>query len=286
MEQPPSESTRDADAQRRQWDRVAAGWKTWWRTIEDAAQPVSRRMLALAAVAPGQRVLDIATGIGEPALLAASRVGPQGRVVATDIAPAMLDIARERARSLGLANVEFVQADAARLDFPAGGFDAVLCRWGITSLPHLHRTLVAIRRLLSDGGAFATAVWEAGAKGRPLATLAAAVAHDVFEPSSQAPETPAMAESAAGALEDQMRAAGFAEVRVETMTLALEFSSIDDCMRYLADVSPDLAALLSGRSSAQQAEYRHRLGDALRRYATADGGVSIPNVTLCAAGRK
>ena len=101
MGYPPGEPVRDADEQRSQWDRVAAGWQTWWRTIEDAAQPVSRRMLALAAVAPGQRVLDIATGIGEPALLAARRVGPQGRVVATDIAPAMLEIARERARSLG-----------------------------------------------------------------------------------------------------------------------------------------------------------------------------------------
>jgi len=69
-------------------------------------------------------VLDIATRIGEPALLAASRVGPAGRVVATDISSQMLDIARERAAMSGLSNVEIRQADAGQLDFPDGSFDA------------------------------------------------------------------------------------------------------------------------------------------------------------------
>src|SRR5688500_8387362 len=130
-----AEPAHHKDGQRQQWDNVAAGWKKWWRTIEDGAQYVSQRMIELADVKPGQRVLDIATGIGEPALLVASRVGPAGFVVATDISSQMLDIARERATQLGLTNVKFMEADADGLDFPDGSFDTVLCRWGLPSLP-------------------------------------------------------------------------------------------------------------------------------------------------------
>jgi ubiquinone/menaquinone biosynthesis C-methylase UbiE len=83
--------------------------------------PLSERLLELAEVGPGDRVLDIATGIGEPAVTTARRVGPEGRVLATDIAPGMLEIGRERAAELGLDNVEFWEADAEALELPASG---------------------------------------------------------------------------------------------------------------------------------------------------------------------
>src|SRR5687768_4991755 len=219
--------TRDADGQGQQWDSVAAGWGKWWRTIENGARCVSERMLDLAEVRPGHRVLDIATGIGEPALLAASRVGPKGRVVATDLSSRMLDIARERAASLGLTNVEFREVDAERLDFPDGSFDVVLCRWGIMSLPNPSNTLVAIRRMLTPDGSFATAVWEAGPRGRPLASLASAVARDMFDSPSPPQEAPALPGSARKALEEEMTRARFRDIRVEELTLALDFPTAE-----------------------------------------------------------
>lgn len=90
MSTEPIDAERYKNRQRQQWDRVAAGWKKWWPTIEKGAQHVSNRLADLAEVASGQRVLDIATGIGEPALLAASRVGSAGRVVGTDVSTQML----------------------------------------------------------------------------------------------------------------------------------------------------------------------------------------------------
>ena len=263
---------------RQQWDSVAAGWKKWWPTIESGAQHVSKRMLELAEVEPGQRVLDIATGIGEPALLAASLVGPAGRVVATDLSSQMLDIARERSTTLGLTNVEFLEADAERLDFPDGSFDAILCRWGLSDLSNPLSMLVSIRRMLAPHGSFAASVWEAGPKGRPLASLAAALAQEMFDLPSPRPGEEA--------LEKDMVHAGFSDVRVEEMTLTLEWPSTEDCTQYLMDVSPVLAALLSDKPSGQQAEYRQRLAEKLRQYLTNDGIVRIPNVTICAVGRR
>lgn len=272
-----------ADEQRLQWDSVAAGWQKWWPTIESGARSVSDRMVELAEIEPGQRVLDIATGIGEPALVAAHLVGPAGRVVATDISTGMLDIARKRALASGLTNVAFVEADAERLDFHEGSFDAVLWRWGPTDLSNPSNTLVAIRRMLTPGGSFATAVWQAGPDARPLARHAMSVACGMFDALSGCAREPTPPERS---LEQELLHAGFSDVRVEAMTLTLAFASTDDCTRYLMDVSPVFAALLSDKSPGQLAEYRHGLAAALRQYVTADGSVRIPNVTLCAVGRR
>ncbi|MDH5821736.1 methyltransferase domain-containing protein [Luteimonas sp. RD2P54] len=276
---------RPAEDQRSAWDDVAAGWKRWWPSIEQGAQAVSARMLDLAKVGPGQRVLDIATGIGEPALMAAGRVGPRGRVVATDRSPRMLAIARERATGLGLANVEFLQMDAGRLAFPDGSFDAVLCRWGLGYLPDPETTAAEVRRVLVPDGWFATSVWQAGPRGRPMASLAMAAATEAFDlPPPPGPTVPASG-SVEDALARQLARAGFADVRIEETALTLEFRSTDDCTRYLMDVSPEFSALFSGRSPQQLADYRHRLAGSLRQYAAADGGVRVPNVAVCAAGR-
>lgn len=274
------------DEQRQQWDGVAAGWRKWWPVIENGAQHVSQRMIELAEVQPGRRVLDIATGIGEPALLAASRVGPAGRIVATDLSSHMLDIARERAATLGLANVEFMEADAERLDFPDGSFDAVLWRWGLTDLPKPSNALLAIRRMLAANGSFVTAVWDAGPEARPLASAATMVAREMFDFPSPGSEELSPSGSVEHALTKELVHAGFSDVRTEVLTLALEFASIEDCTQYLTDVSPVFADLFSGKSPAQQAEYRRRLAGKLQPYATAEGGVRIRNVTICAAGRR
>ena len=240
-------------------------------------------MVELADVGAGQRVLDIATGIGEPALVAARLVGPAGRVIATDLSPRMLDIARERATASAVTNVEFIEKDAQQLDFHEGSFDAVLWRWGPMDLPDPSNTFVAIRRMLTPGGSFATAVWPAGPNARPLASRAMSVACVMFDlPTGDAKE-PAPPDTS---LRQQLIDAGFTDVRVEELTLTLEFASTDDCTRYLMDVSPEFSTLLSARSPALLAAYRHRLAAALQEYVTADGGVRIPNVTLCAAGRR
>ena len=80
---------------------------------------MSDRLVELAGIRQGQRLLDVATGIGEPAVTAARKVGPSGRVTAIDLSPAMLAIARERAKENGLANIEFQEADAEFLKLPS-----------------------------------------------------------------------------------------------------------------------------------------------------------------------
>jgi ubiquinone/menaquinone biosynthesis C-methylase UbiE len=146
--------------QRQGWDSVAEGWQKWWKTIEVGADKVSHRLIELAEIKPGSRILDIATGIGEPAVTAAKHVGNSGHVLATDISPQMLSIAKQRAISLGLQDlIEFKEGDTETITLPTSTFDAVFCRWGLMFLPDLRTGLSNIYSSLVDGGHLAAAVW-------------------------------------------------------------------------------------------------------------------------------
>ncbi|MGC2491929.1 SAM-dependent methyltransferase, partial [Candidatus Binatus sp.] len=106
MNDPNPEHLKIKGQQKAAWNDSAEGWKRWWPTFERAAQTVNDRLVELAGVRAGNRVLDIATGSGEPALTAARAVGQSGRVVAVDMSPGMLAIARERIDAAGLTNVD------------------------------------------------------------------------------------------------------------------------------------------------------------------------------------
>ena len=145
--------------QEREWNASAPGWQEHWNIWEKGAQHVNDRLVALAQIQPGHKVVDIASGIGEPAFTIARQVEPTGQVIGTDIAVKMLAIARERAKTLGLPQIEFREMDAEAPNLPHASFDAVVCRFGLMFLPNLPIALSRLRQLLVPGGRFAAAVW-------------------------------------------------------------------------------------------------------------------------------
>src|SRR5581483_12036733 len=147
------------EGQKASWDDASVGWKKWSSWLDGYTLVVSERLVELAGVRPGSRVLDVAAGYGEPALTAARKVGPQGRVVATDISAEMLAFGRERAAAAGLGNVEFIQSDACSLDFPHASFDAAVSRWGIIFEPDAEAAAARIRGFLKPGARMAIASW-------------------------------------------------------------------------------------------------------------------------------
>ena len=135
-----------------------------WRRYDDAEQrltaSVSERMLDLAGLRPGMRVLDLATGRGEPAIRAAHRVGPSGSVLGVDLSEAMLQMARERAAREGLSNLELRVTSAESLDrVPLAHFHATLARWGLMYLDSPVAALLAARRAMVPRGILVAAVW-------------------------------------------------------------------------------------------------------------------------------
>lgn len=274
------------ERQRQEWDAVAAGWRKWWELIEAGVQHVSDRILELGEVQPGQRVLDVATGIGEPAVSAARRVGPNGHVTATDQSPQMLEIARERAAALGLQNIEFKEMDAETLELPAASFDAALCRYGLMFLPNLQAALNGMSRSLTPGGRMATAVWDVPPK-TPMVSLAMGVMQRLFQPPpppAGAPGPFALADTSV--LEKGLADAGFTDIRTERMTLTIEFPSAQDYTEFIRDVVPPVRAMLASQPEEKQAEAWRAVAEAAGQFAGADGVVRMPNETILVAARR
>ncbi|MCC6191191.1 MAG: methyltransferase domain-containing protein [Anaerolineales bacterium] len=272
--------------QRRQWGATATGWGKWGPMLEQAyGQRLSEGLVRLAGIQPGQRVLDIATGYGEPALTAARRVGPAGQVVATDLSPEMLVVAHERARAQGVTNVRFVEADAERLDYPDGTFDAALCRCGLMFVPDLPGALRRIRLMLVPGGVFAAAVWDTPPKGSPSA-LAFGLAREMFELPNPTPAKGAPQDSLAGnALDRALTEAGFRDVKREIVPADMVWPSTDVCLDFIREMFPGVSGPVSQATPERQADFWQRWREAVQVFATPEGSLSVPSAAICVVGR-
>lgn len=268
------------------WDAAhAASWDKWFHVIEDGARGLSERMVERAAIAPGSRVLDIATGLGEPAVSAARRVGPTGSVLATDLSAEMLGYGRQRARTLGLGNIAFEKMDAQALTVPEAAFDAALCRWGLMFLPDLEAALAGIRRCLKPGGRFVTAIW-GPAEGAPGVGLGARVirAHLGMAPPEEGAGTP-FAFSDVGAFERRLEAAGFTAVRGEWVTVPFVFDSAEEFTRFRRDRSGPLKRQIADFPEAEQEAAWRALTEAAGDFEAPDGKLRMDNQAYCVAAR-
>lgn len=270
--------------QRNYWSLAARGWREWWYLFESALQPVSDAMVELAAVGPGHRVLDLATGIGEPAATAARRAGQHGTVVGTDLCPQMLAIGKERAEHEGLTKLEFRTMDAEWPDFPPGSFDAVLCRLGLMFLPDLSGTLERISAVLVPGGKLSAAVWGPPAS-CPFLTLTRSAVAQYLELPAPPPDAPGPFRlSAAGALEGALREAGFTGIATQRVQASFSWSSPEEFTRFQQSVAAPVYGMLDGQSAELRAEAWRAVTLAARDRAGRDGTLRLGAELLLVVG--
>ena len=225
--------------ERDNWSSAAAGWDRRDALLREGAVPVTERMLELAAIAPGQWVLDIASGTGEPAISIARVVGENGRVVGTDLVDEMLVYARIKSASEGLGNIEFQCVDGETLSVGEGIYDAVTIRWGLMFMPEPLSCIALAKKALKQGGRISVACWAAPEKNPFISLLTQTLGRymDVPGPLPGAPGIFAMAdpERLCGVLES----AGFINITLEEMELAI--IDVEDGRAYW-EVMSDLAA--------------------------------------------
>lgn len=142
--------------QRYGWDLAAGDYEALWQAQLAGAQA---GLMALASLAPGEKVLDVACGTGLVSLEAARAVGPLGQVLGIDLSGQMVEAAGRRAKECGLLNVDFARMDGETLDLPDEGFDAALCAFGLMYMPESGQALQEMRRVLRPGGRLGLAVW-------------------------------------------------------------------------------------------------------------------------------
>lgn len=266
-------------AQRDNWNAISAGWRASLDTFERGAAPVTDRLLELGGVRRGQRVLDIATGLGEPALSAARLVGPEGHVVGIDLSPEMLAIARRRATHL--SNVELIEADVDTLAFPPDSFDVVLSRWGLMFAVDHVAAFRSVARVLVPGGVLAAAVWGPPARA-PMMSVAFQVLSARLELPPPPPGTPgpfSMAEP--DALRTELTVAGFGEVEVTEFEVPFWLDSPGHYVEMnRATMPPMMLKMMAERlGSADDPETWAAVAEAVEPY-RADGVVRLPSTAL------
>ena len=271
-------------AQREQWNTAATGWRKWSDRIDEAAGAVSERLVELAGVEPGSRVLDVAAGYGEPSLTAATKAAPDGSVVATDISAQMLAYGRERAEAAGLENIEFVEADAASLDFPKQSFDAALSRWGIIFEPDGEGAAGRVRGFLKSGGRMAISSWgppdEVPMLGIPMGTAMKRLDVPPPPPGTPGPLSRPTPEALAGLLEG----GGFSDVEVEEVTVTMDYPSADEFTTFVREIAPPVTALLAPHPQDVQDATWAAITEAVGERASDDGTVRLENLALMAVG--
>lgn len=219
MAHPPPETAADAW----NWAERAATWRRWHPTLAEWWRGVTDLVVARTEPRAGMRILDLASGTGEPALTLAPLVAPGGVVTATDIIPEMVAIAAENAAAAGIANLRCEQADAEELPFPDASFDRVTCRFGVMYFPAVPRALREVRRVLRPGGRAVFATWGPPERIDYLtSTLSVLLRYQETPPPEPAPDAPHPLRFArSGTLSAALRAAGFEDVREETAIVPL-----------------------------------------------------------------
>jgi len=272
------------EAQHRNWDSAAVGWMEWSEFNDRADRHISERLVELAGVWPGSRVLDVAAGYGEPALTAARRTGVEGRVVATDISAEMLAFGRERAAAAGLGNVEFMEADASGLYFPPASFDAAVSRWGIIFEPDAEAAAARIRGFLRPGARIAIASW--GEPDQvPFLSIPMRTTMERLRVPPPPPGTPGpLSRPTPAAIGGLLQGGRFSKIAVEQAEVTFEFDSPEHFTAYIRAISAPIRAMIEQHAGEAQEEAWDAITQAAAEVGGGSGPLSLSNAVLLASG--
>jgi ubiquinone/menaquinone biosynthesis C-methylase UbiE len=260
-------------------DAMAPGWERRRAHIDAAAAPVRAWMVRALAPSPGQTVLELAAASGDTGLEAAAALGGSGRLISTDLTPAMVEIGRRRAAEVGARNVEHRVMDAERIDLPDGSVDGVLCRFGYM-LMDATAALAGTRRVLRSGGRVALAVWGPPERNPWLALAVAALRERGHVPPPAPGEPSPFAMDSAAVILALLDEAGFAGARVEEVPVVVAYRDPAEYLEIVSDTSRS-GRVIRELPAAEREELRRALGGALAPFATGDG-LAVPGLALCA----
>jgi len=270
---------------RQQWQDAAEAWHRWGSTLARWLGPSTEQMFDLARIRPGDQVLDVAAGAGEQSISCARRVGPTGRVLATDIAPRILEYAAAEDERLCLTQIAVRAMDGEDLDLPEASFDAVISRVGLIYFPDQARALAGIRRVLKPGGRLAAIVYSTADRNQffslPVSIIRRRAGLGPPLPGQPGP----FSLGGPGVLEEALRAAGFRDVESRTVAAPLRMASSAECVRFEKESFGALHQMLAGLAPEARDEAWDEIGRELARF-DGPGGFEGPCEMLVVAGAK
>ncbi len=232
------------------WEAAAPGWASWEDAFSAGLEEVTGKLLDMAAIEGGQRVLDVACGAGAQTIQAAKRVGPEGVVVASDISGTMLEHVRQNAAKAGLANIQTVESAAEELGEIQPPFDAAISRLGLMLFPNPASAVRAIGNVLKPGGRFAALVFTTPANNpftsQPMRILLQHAGKD--PPGAGQPGIFAL--GGEGVLKKLLSEAGLSDVRTEIARAPINLPTASDALQMMQQAFGAYRAVVADLSNA------------------------------------
>lgn len=273
------------DQQRQDWSRVAPAWEKWDGLLHQNLSFLNYRLVGDARIRPGQRVLDLGSGTGYPAIVAADAVGNQGEVLGLDLSEEMLDRAKRKAYGLGLFNLDFRVADVTRLSEGDDSFDAVISRFCLMFLPDVPKAVAEIARVLKPGGYLAAAVWS-GPDQNPFIRIPMEVLRRFIEIPTPPPGQPGIFRLAKpGDLSGMVEQAGLQKLGDDEIQADSFYDSADTYWTNLLDVAAPLQPLFAKLSAKDRGEAERQIKEAVEQFRKGEE-IALPMAIRVVVARK
>ncbi|ACZ41811.1 Methyltransferase type 11 [Thermobaculum terrenum ATCC BAA-798] len=206
------------------------------------SRPVTAWLVRQINPGPGEIILELLAGTGDTGFVAASFLGPNGKLICSDRSIEALDVARMRAKELGINNVEFKVLNPEKIELPDNSVDAVICKWGITSTNY-KETLRESRRVLRTGGRLALAVW-----GDPIKNPWISLVHNLligkgYIPKSSFPDIFNL--SILERLKEALTESGFLTLEMSSMETKLRFTDKETYWQGITQLGSDYSGFMS-----------------------------------------
>lgn len=262
--------------QRYGWDKAARYYEQLW---QQQLEPAQTRLLGMADLQQGERVLDIACGTGLVTFRAVEKVGPEGEVIGTDISEAMVASARETAAERDIRHATFDRQDAEDLRFPDASFDVALDALGLMYVPDPLKAIKEMHRVLKGGGCTVVGVW--GQRGR----CGWAEVFPIVDARVKSEVCPLFFQLGTGdVLRQTLQTGGFTDVVIERLSTLLGYESPEEACGAAFAGGP--VALAYSRFDERTREEVHaEYLDSIEAYRK-ESGYEIPGEFVIASGHK
>ena len=264
--------------QKESWNKFSSGWKKWDNLFMDFLKPMGIEISNQLDPKETETILDVAAGTGEPGLTIASKLNG-GKVVITDLAEHMLEIARENAEQRGIKNIEIQACDVCELPFEDNTFDAISCRFGFMFFPDMSLAAKEMTRVLKPGGRISTSVWNVPEKNFWITAILGTIQRNMELPPPP-PGSPGMFRCANdGLMSDIFRDAGLNNISIKEVTGKMNCGTTDVYWDSMTEVAAPVVAALSKADEEMSEKIKKEVYDLVNQKYP-DGKVMIDSSSL------